>query len=99
MLGLSQASYNDQILARFSMQDSKKGFVPFRVESSLSANQRPKTPTEIERMRMRGIPYASVVESFMYAMLCTRPDICFAIGMVSRYQSDPGEEHWIAVKH
>ena len=32
-------------------------------------------------------------------MLCTRPDICYAVGIVSRYQSDPGEEHWIAVKH
>ena len=97
MLGLSQASYIDEILARFSMQDFKKGFVPFRVGSSLSVNQRPKTPTEIERMR--GIPYASAVESLMYAMLCTRPDICFVIGMVSRYQSDPGKEHWIVVKH
>ena len=77
------------------MQDFKKGFVPFRVGSSLSANQRPKTPAEIERMRE--IFYASVVESLIYAMLCTRPDICFAVGMVSRYQSDPGEEHWIAV--
>ena len=35
----------------------------------------------------------------MYAMLCTRPDICFAVGMVSRYQSESGEEHRIAVKH
>ena len=35
----------------------------------------------------------------MYAMLCTRPDICYVVGMVNRYQSDPGEEHWIAVKH
>ena len=97
MLGLSQASYIDEILARFIMQDSKKGFVPFRVGSSLSVNQWPKTPTEIERMR--GIPYASAVGSLMYAMLCTRADICFAVGMVSRYQSVLGEEHWIAVKH
>ena len=73
------------------MQDFKKEFVPFRVESSLSANQRPKTPAEIERMR--GIPYASVVESLMYAMLCARPDICYVVVMVSRYQSNPGEEH------
>ena len=35
----------------------------------------------------------------MYAMLCTRPDICFAVSIVSRFQSDPGEEHWIVVKH
>ena len=35
----------------------------------------------------------------MYAMLCTRRDICYAVGIVSRYQSDPGEKHWIALKH
>ena len=79
------------------MQDSKKGFVPFRVEKSLSSSQCPKTSAEIERMR--GIPYASAVGSLMYAMLCTRSDICFAVGMVSKYQSKSGEEHWIAVKH
>ena len=50
---------------------------------TLSTNQRSKTPAEIERMR--GIPYASAVGSLMYAMLCTKPDICFVVGMVSRY--------------
>ena len=35
----------------------------------------------------------------MYAMLCSRPDICFEVGMVSRYQSNLGLEHWITVKH
>ena len=83
IVGLSQATYIDTILARFSMQNSKKGFVPFRVGVSLSSDQRPKTPAEIERMR--GISYASTVESLMYAMLCTRLDICFAVGKVSRY--------------
>ena len=83
MLGLSQASYIDQILARLNMQDIKKGFIPFRVGSSLSANQRPKTLTEIERMR--GIFYASKVGNLMYAMLCTRSDICFVVDIVSIY--------------
>ena len=35
----------------------------------------------------------------MYAMLCTRPNIYFAVGMVSRYQSNPGPDHWTTVKH
>ena len=48
---------------------------------------------------MRRFPYASAVGSLMYAMLCTRPDICYAVGVVSRYQSNPGPAHWIAVKH
>ena len=48
---------------------------------------------------MKDIPYASAVGSLMYAMLCTRPDICFAVGMISKYQSNPGPEHWTDVKH
>ena len=48
---------------------------------------------------MSGIPFASTIGSLMYAMLCTRPNICYTVGIVSRYQSNPGEEHWIAVKH
>ncbi|XP_050945135.1 secreted RxLR effector protein 161-like [Cucumis melo] len=47
---------------------------------------------------MRHIPYASDVGSMMYAMLCTRPDICYAVEIVSRYQSNPRLAHWTAVK-
>ncbi|KAA0047423.1 gag/pol protein [Cucumis melo var. makuwa] len=35
----------------------------------------------------------------MYAMLCTRPDICYSVGIVSRYQSNPRRDHWTAVKN
>ncbi|XP_062094032.1 secreted RxLR effector protein 161-like [Humulus lupulus] len=35
----------------------------------------------------------------MYALFYTRSDICHAVGVVSRYQSNPKREHWIAVKH
>ena len=48
---------------------------------------------------MRQIPYAYAFGSLMYAMLCTRPDICYAVEVVSRFQSNPSPEHWVAVKH
>ena len=35
----------------------------------------------------------------MYVMLCTRPDICYSVGIVSRYQSNLGKKHWTDVKH
>jgi ATP-binding cassette subfamily B (MDR/TAP) protein 1 len=44
------------------------------------------------------VPYSSAVGSLMYAMVCTRPDIAHAVGMVSRFLSNPGKEHWEAVK-
>ena len=56
----------------------------------------PKTPEEKEKMSR--VPYASAVGSLMYAMMCTRPYICYAIGLVSRFQSNPGQKHWMAVK-
>ena len=47
---------------------------------------------------MSHVPYSSVVGSIMYAMVCTRPDISHAVSVVSRYMSNPGKEHWHAVK-
>ena len=35
----------------------------------------------------------------MYAMLCTRPDVCFVISLAGRYRSNLGVDHWTAVKN
>ena len=63
----------------------------------LSKTQSPTTAEDREKMSV--IPYASAIGSIMYAMLCTRPDVNLAISLVGRYQSDPGTEHWTAVKN
>ena len=62
----------------------------------LSLEMCPKTPEE--RNRMARVPYASVVRSLMYAMMCTRLDICYVVGLVSRYRSNLRYKHWNAVK-
>ena len=48
---------------------------------------------------MKVITYASAIGSFIYAMLCTRPDVCLAISLAGRYQSNRGVDHWTAVKN
>ncbi|KAA0026286.1 gag/pol protein [Cucumis melo var. makuwa] len=96
MLALSQASYIDKIVVKYSMQNSKRGLLPFRHGVTLSKKQCPKTPQEVEVMRH--IPYASAIGSLMYAILCTRPHICYAVGIVNKYQSNPELAHWIVVK-
>ncbi|GJY07802.1 retrotransposon protein, putative, ty1-copia subclass [Tanacetum coccineum] len=37
--------------------------------------------------------------SIMYAVRCTRPDVAFAQNITSRFQQNPGEAHWTAVKN
>ncbi|KAK1683719.1 hypothetical protein QYE76_044567 [Lolium multiflorum] len=78
------------------LADLKSGHVK-KKGKVLSKTQGPATADERERMSK--IPYASAVGSIMYAMLCTRPDIAHAVSLTSRYQSDPGMEHWTAVKN
>ncbi|KAM2485886.1 hypothetical protein ACFX1W_038022 [Malus domestica] len=96
LIGLSQSMYIDKVLSRFQMEQSKKGFLPVRHGIHLSKSMEPKTPEEIRQMNV--IPYASAIGSLMYAMICTRPDIAYAVSITSRYQSNPGPEHWAAVK-
>ncbi|CAL9021041.1 unnamed protein product, partial [Prunus brigantina] len=97
--GLKQASRSwniHKVLKRFHMEQSKKGLLPVRHGLHLSKNMCPKTPEEIQQMSK--IPYASAIGSLMYAMVCTRPDISYAVSVTSRYQSNPGLDHWGAVK-
>ena len=49
-------------------------------------------------MKLQHVPYASAVESLMYAIVCTRSDIAHAVSTVSRFMSNPGRPHWKAVK-
>ena len=48
--------------------------------------------------KMSRVPYVSAVGSLMYAMMYTRLDICYAVGLVSRYQSNSDQKHWMVVK-
>src|SRR3954466_13245316 len=97
LIGLSQSTYIDKVLKRFSMEEAKKGFLPMSHGIKLSKTQCPSTTDERERMSR--IPYASAIGSIMYAMICTRPDVSYALSVTSRYQADPGEGHWTAVNN
>ncbi|RVW17810.1 Retrovirus-related Pol polyprotein from transposon TNT 1-94 [Vitis vinifera] len=95
-LKLSQSEYVKKVLSRFNMNEAKPVSTPLGSHFKLSKEQSPKT--EEERDHMSKVPYASAIGSLMYAMVCTRPDIAHAVGVVSRFMSRPGKQHWEAVK-
>ena len=91
LIGLSQSTYVDKVLKKFKMDQSKKGFLPVLQSVKLSQTQCTTTAEDREKIK--------VIRSIMYAMLCTRPDVCLAISLAVRYQSNPGVDHWTAVKN
>jgi len=70
--------------------------IPIQKGDKFSLMQCPKN--DLERKQMENISYAYVVGSLMYAQTCMRPDISFAVGIIGRYQSNLGLEHWKAAK-
>ncbi|KAG8503399.1 hypothetical protein CXB51_001318 [Gossypium anomalum] len=95
-LYLSQKGYIEKVLCRFNMQSAKPVSTPLAAHFRLSSALSPQSDDEIEYMSH--VPYSSAVGSLMYAMVCSRPDLSYAVSAVSRYMANPGKEHWKAVQ-
>src|SRR5688572_22945189 len=96
ILGLSQRAYLEKVLKKYNMHASKATPAPIVKGDSFGNFQCSRNQYEIDQMK--AVPYASAVGSLQYAQVCTRPDLAFVTGVLGRYQSNPGVEHWKMVK-
>jgi len=96
VLGLSQKAYIEKVLERYNMHKCSASPAPIVKGDRYGDFQCPKN--EYELNQMRSVPYASAVGSLQYAQVCTRPDLAFVTGLLGRFQSNPGVEHWKLVK-
>ena len=80
-----------KVLNRYNINEAKPVSTPLGNHFKLNKEQSPKT--EEERDHMSKVPYASAIDSLMYAMVCTGPDIAHAVGVVSRFMSRPEKQH------
>jgi len=87
-LFLSQKGYLRKVVERFRMKDSKVVGTPLGHHTKLSIKQCPQSNEE--KSKMEGTPYASGVGSIMYGMVCSRPDLSYAISVISRFMANPG---------
>ena len=91
---LSQTAYVDKVLEDLGMANSHAVKIPMDPGCKLE----PAPPEHNATSELRQL-YQSAVGSLIYLMLCTRPDISFAVSSVSSYAANPTEVHWKAVKH
>lgn len=93
-LWLSQQKYVEKVFAKFNMGKVKLVNTPLEAQFLLSEAQCPTNG--VYKDLMSSILYKSVVDSFMYFIICTWLYIVFAVGKVSRYMSNPRciEKQW-----
>ena len=92
-LSFSQEKYVEKILERFEMNKAKPVNVPLASHFKLSSGLCPRSVEENDYMSR--VPYADSVGCLTYAMVCTRPNISHAVGVVSKYMENPGKLHWM----
>lgn len=87
-ISVSQSHYIEKILKRFNLGNCLSVSTPVDPTISLM----PNTGAPVSQLE-----YSRAIGSLMYAMICTRPDIAFAVGKLSRYTSNPSSHHWQAL--
>ena len=95
-IALSQRCYIQDICEKYGMADANTVQTPLDPNTPLSSAQSPQTDAEIAEMK--SIPYQNVTGSLLYAAMATRPDIAFTTGSLCRFNSNYGNEHWMAAK-
>jgi hypothetical protein len=86
-LSISQKSYIQNKTEEFGVDDARQEYTP------MVAGQDLKDSSPIV-----GAPYREIVGSLMHVMVNTRPDIAYAVSILSRNLEEPTRGHWIAAK-
>ena len=85
---MNQTGYITKVLERFELTNCKPRSTPSELKLKFDG----ETPVDPRR-------YREAVGSLVYAMKCTRPDICWVVTKLSQFRVAPMKGHWIALKH
>ena len=92
-------AYTEKVLKRFNMAESHPLSSPMVVRS-LGLDTDPFGPkTDDEEVLGPEVPYLSAIGALMYLASHTRPVICFAVNLLSRFSSCPTQRQWNGIKH
>ncbi|KAJ5267756.1 hypothetical protein N7478_010564 [Penicillium angulare] len=92
-VSIHQQQYIQKVLSDFGMETCQPKSTPMNPKQSL--NRRPEEEPPDEEAKAH---YATTIGSLMYLMVGTRPDIAFALGMLSRFTSQPQSQHQVALQ-
>lgn len=84
---ISQESYVNKILDKFGMKDCKP------VNTPMDPNLKWRKSENIT-----DAPFKALLGCLQYLALVTRPDLTISVGLLSQFQSAPGEIHWTGLK-
>jgi hypothetical protein len=94
-ISIGQSAYITALLERHGMSDCKAVSTPMERDSKTTLV---KPPIEYKATDGEVRDYQAIIGGVMFAMICTRPDIAFAVTTLAQFASNPAPVHFQAVK-
>ena len=88
LLWINQEDYIEKILRKYSMENCNPVNIPMDPNITFTENKGPET----------NFPYRELIGSLQYLTCISRPDISVAVNILSQFQSNPSNEHWMGLK-
>lgn len=95
-LWIDQKVYAVDLLACFGMVGCKPLSMP--MDPNIKLTKEMGAFTDVEKEAMAAFPYIQATGALLYLALCTCPDIAYVVGVLCRFNSNPGPKHWKALK-
>lgn len=95
-LSINQCAYIESIVEKFNLLHAKPVTTPIDSGVPFSMAQSPSTLNQV--VRMQGVPYNKAIGSVLWPAVMSRPDIAYAVGILSQYIQNPGPAHLEVLK-
>ena len=95
-ISINQHAYIESMVQKFRLTNAKPVTTPLESNAKFSKEQSPSSTTQ--ETRMNGVPYQEAIGSILWAAVVSRPDVAYAVGILSQFMQKPGQAHWEGVK-
>lgn len=95
---IDQKKYITEVLNKYGMADCKPVMTPMDVNLKFKEKSEETTETEEEKEFLKRVPYQEIIGCLLYISQGTRPDICYVVNKLSKYNNKFEKQHWLALK-
>lgn len=95
---IHQTKYCGEIIERFNFVDAHPSRIPMETTLRLTVNDMDTAQRKQAPVHGKMFPYRELIGSLMYLATCTRPDLAYVVGQLSRYVQNPTQQHIGAAK-
>ena len=95
---VDQSRFVASLLEKHQFDDDRHSPMSTPAAANVQLSTLMNATTPADRAYMRQVDYRALVGGLLYLVVGTRPDCAQAVGALTRFQQNPGPDHWKAAK-